>query len=294
METLKRYKILNALDLKLLAMALMFCDHLWATLLPSQQWLTNLGRLAFPIFAFQIAEGYFHTHDVKKYLKRLFFFALLSEIPFNLMTAGALINPFQQNVLFTFCLGILLFRFLDRMKEKSLMSWALSIPSAVVGGYLLGIEQKKEKPEPIMPEILYDMLAIIRDIGTEEPVNPLIKGCGYITGTEARLGEITLYVPLDTKKNFWGVDKDGYLMNVTGSSRRIYLKEAYRQRATAEAFNYPYYEDGNKEYYMKLTPTQSNCTINTEFPLRNTWEELTPLIILTGMGVIILTRFTKR
>lgn len=155
-------------------------------------------------------------------------------------------------------------------------------------------EQKKEKPEPIMPEILYDMLAIIRDIGTEEPVNPLIKGCGYITGTEARLGEITLYVPLDTKKNFWGVDKDGYLMNVTGSSRRIYLKEAYRQRATAEAFNYPYYEDGNKEYYMKLTPTQSNCTINTEFPLRNTWEELTPLIILTGMGVIILTRFTKR
>ena len=155
-------------------------------------------------------------------------------------------------------------------------------------------EQKKEKPEPIMPEILYDMLAIIREIGTEEPVNPLIKGCGYITGTEARLGEITLYVPLETKKNFWGVDKDGYLMNVTGTSKRIYLKEAYRQRATAEAFNYPYYEDGNKEYYMKLTPTQSNCTINTEFPLRNTWEELTPLIILAGMGVIILTRFTKR
>lgn len=139
METGKKYQFLNALDLKLLAMALMFCDHLWATLLPSQQWLTNLGRLAFPIFAFQIVEGYFHTHDVKKYLKRLFLFALLSEIPFNLMTAGGLVNPFQQNVLFTFCLGILLFRFLDGMKAKSTAAWAISVPFAVVGGYLLGM-----------------------------------------------------------------------------------------------------------------------------------------------------------
>ena len=66
MHFIKKFKILNALDLKLLAMALMFCDHLWATLLPGQQWLTNLGRLAFPIFAFQIVEGYFCTHDFKK------------------------------------------------------------------------------------------------------------------------------------------------------------------------------------------------------------------------------------
>ena len=139
MENGKKYQFLNALDLKLLAMVLMFCDHLWATLLPSQQWLTNLGRLAYPIFAFQIVEGYFHTHDVKKYLKRLFLFAILSEIPFNLMTAGGLLNPFQQNVLFTFCLGILLFRFLDRMKAKSTAAWAVSVPFAVVGGYLLGM-----------------------------------------------------------------------------------------------------------------------------------------------------------
>ena len=139
MQSLKKLKFLNALDLKLLAMALMLCDHLWATLLPSQQWLTNVGRLAFPIFAFQITEGWCHTRDRKAYLKRLFYFALLSEIPFNLMTAGGLFNPFQQNVLFTFCLGLLLFRFLDRMKEKSLAAWMFSIPAAVLAGYLLGM-----------------------------------------------------------------------------------------------------------------------------------------------------------
>ena len=136
---LQNLKCLNALHLKILAMALMLCDHLWATLLPGQQWLTAVGRLAYPVFAFQIVEGYFCTHDRKAYFRRLFYFALLSEIPFNLMTAGDLWNPFQQNVLFTFCLGILLFRFLDHSKQKSTAAWAVSVPVAVAGGYLLGM-----------------------------------------------------------------------------------------------------------------------------------------------------------
>ena len=139
MDQLNKFKVLNALDLKVLAMALMFCDHLWATLLPSQQWLTNLGRLAFPIFAFQIAEGYAHTHNFKKYLSRMFLFALISEIPFNLMTGGGLINPFQQNVMFTFCLGLLLMRFLDRMRKKPLPLYLLAVAAALAGGYFLGM-----------------------------------------------------------------------------------------------------------------------------------------------------------
>ena len=39
---------LSAAALHILAMALMLCDHLWATLLPAQEWLTWVGRLAFP------------------------------------------------------------------------------------------------------------------------------------------------------------------------------------------------------------------------------------------------------
>ena len=139
MHFIKKFKILNALDLKLLAMALMFCDHLWATLLPGQQWLTNLGRLAFPIFAFQIVEGYAHTHNFPKYLKRMFLFALISEIPFNLMTAGGLMNPFHQNVMFSFCLGLLLMRFLDYMKGKPLPVYLISIAGTLFLGYLLGM-----------------------------------------------------------------------------------------------------------------------------------------------------------
>ena len=50
---------LSAAALHILAMVLMLMDHLWATLLPAQDWLTCAGRLAFPIFAFMAVEGIF-------------------------------------------------------------------------------------------------------------------------------------------------------------------------------------------------------------------------------------------
>ena len=98
-----------------LAMIFMFCDHLGATLLPAQSWLNWVGRLAFPIFAFLLVEGYFHTGDFKLYARRMLLFAVLSEIPMNLMYAGSVIYPFHQNVLWLFLIGLFYLRLLDRI-----------------------------------------------------------------------------------------------------------------------------------------------------------------------------------
>ena len=134
----KKWKGLSALDLKLLAMALMLCDHLWATVVPGAAWLNDLGRLAFPIFAFQVVEGYFCTSDYLRYLKRMFLFALISEIPFNLMTGGGLLNPFEQNVMFTFCEALLLIRLMEKAREKNVWLWLLSVVFCLGAGYVLG------------------------------------------------------------------------------------------------------------------------------------------------------------
>lgn len=93
-------------QLRFLALFFMLLDHMWATVISGQHWMTCVGRLAFPIFAFLIAEGYAHTHDKKAYAKRLFWFGVISEVPFNYMMMASPIFPFHQNVMFTLLLGL--------------------------------------------------------------------------------------------------------------------------------------------------------------------------------------------
>jgi len=109
-------KVLNKNMLQLLAVIFMLLDHMWAWLVSGNNWMTYLGRLAFPIFAFLIAEGYAHTSDKKKYAKRLWVFALISEVPFNLFYAGGKFFPFHQNTIFTLLLGLLAIECVERFR----------------------------------------------------------------------------------------------------------------------------------------------------------------------------------
>ena len=115
---MKKQFDLSAAALHILAMALMLCDHLWATLLPAQEWMTAVGRIAFPIFAFMAVEGYFHTHSFKRYAQRMLVFAILSEIPFDLMYGGTWFYPVHQNVIWTLLIGLLGIRAMEAVREK--------------------------------------------------------------------------------------------------------------------------------------------------------------------------------
>ena len=135
---MKRFDI-SASALHIMAMIFMLCDHLWATIIPGNQWLTCLGRLAFPNFAFMIVEGYFHTGNLKRYALRLFLSALISEIPFNLMYSSSVIFPFHQNVIWTLLLGLGLIHINELAARKGKI-WLRILTGCitVIAGFLLG------------------------------------------------------------------------------------------------------------------------------------------------------------
>ena len=116
-----RYRILSGSLLKLFAVITMLFDHVASVFLSKSditlftlgsrtltlyKLMRLVGRTAFPLFAFLLVEGFIHTRDKKRYGIRLFLFALISEIPWNLEHKGTWLYS-SQNVFFTLFLGFL-------------------------------------------------------------------------------------------------------------------------------------------------------------------------------------------
>ena len=116
--------------LKLIAVVTMFIDHIGAVILERMlsdngmllyrmYLLTRfIGRIAFPIFCFLLVEGFIYTSSRRKYALRLFAFAIISEIPFDLATRGTLTNFNSQNVYFTLFIGLLVMCGLEAAKNR--------------------------------------------------------------------------------------------------------------------------------------------------------------------------------
>lgn len=99
---------LDSFTLKIIALITMIIDHIGAFLFPQYILLRVIGRISFPIFAFLIVEGFYHTSNLKRYMMRLAAFAVISEVPFDLLQAGKILEFDHQNVFFTLFIGVLL------------------------------------------------------------------------------------------------------------------------------------------------------------------------------------------
>lgn len=108
---------MSSFVLKLIAIITMFIDHIGYVIFDGFSFFNYIGRIAFPIFAFQISEGYIHTKNLKKYFLRLFIFALISQIPFILFHK-ILSNEFALNIFFTLLLGLASIYIYDKSKHK--------------------------------------------------------------------------------------------------------------------------------------------------------------------------------
>ena len=126
---------MTGFQLKLLAMLAMTADHIGAVFFPEIPLLRWIGRLAMPVLSFFIGEGLRHTRSPRRYLLRLTWFALLSELPFDLAFYGG-IEWGHQNVYFTLALGLLA---LWAIQSRGMEGWLLAL-TAALAAELLGCD----------------------------------------------------------------------------------------------------------------------------------------------------------
>lgn len=127
-KRLDKIKILSGAQLKYIAFLSMLIDHTNKALIYPilnegiLQHISNLfdiiGRIAFPLFAFFVVEGFFKTKNRKKYLTNLFVFAVISEVPFDMFLTSTFFNTRANNVLFTLALSLITIWIIDILKNK--------------------------------------------------------------------------------------------------------------------------------------------------------------------------------
>ncbi len=102
---------MSSFILKLIALLSMTIDHTGKLLFINDDIFNILGRIAFPLFAFQIVEGYTHTKSIKKYLFRLFLVAVISQFVFYELFHGL-------NTIFTLLIGLLCILIYEKQEDK--------------------------------------------------------------------------------------------------------------------------------------------------------------------------------
>lgn len=129
---------MNAFQIKVIAIILMIIDHIGLFFFPQYLELRLVGRLAFPLFAWLIANGAHHTHNMSGYLKRIFLFAFIAQIPYTLANQqlDQVYNAF--NVLFT--LGFGLTAIFVIQKSKNVYVWLLATVVCAAAAKLLNAD----------------------------------------------------------------------------------------------------------------------------------------------------------
>lgn len=117
---------LDAGILKLIALAAMTVDHAGLILLGNLEICRIIGRLAFPIFAFMIAEGCQYTHNKKRYLGQVFLLGLVCQAVYF-----AVSRSLYQCVLITFSLSILMIFALQRAQRTGSWIAAAALAAAI-------------------------------------------------------------------------------------------------------------------------------------------------------------------
>lgn len=128
---------MSSFTLKIIALVTMIIDHVGAIFFPQFIWLRYIGRISMPIYAFLLVQGYQHTRDFKRYVIRMAIFAVLSEVPHDLLFCGTWLEFGKQNILFTLLTALFVMRLLDASAKSRNIFMFIAALILIVAPYFL-------------------------------------------------------------------------------------------------------------------------------------------------------------
>jgi len=128
-------KPFNSFSIKALACLFMLIDHVGWQFFPEQEVWRLIGRLAFPLFAFMIANGWRHSRDRGKYFLRLAVCALLIQWPY-----WKFISSESLNIFFTLALGLAAIWLWERLKTRDTLAGRLAVLLVSLAAELIGTD----------------------------------------------------------------------------------------------------------------------------------------------------------
>ena len=114
-----------------IACSTMLIDHIGFMFFPEMIELRLIGRISMPIYAYCIANGYIHTRNRKRYIKRISLIAFLSQIPFCLM-----VQQMKLNTCFTWIVSIAILWCIDGIDKKPVIKVLTILLLFVVSEYI--------------------------------------------------------------------------------------------------------------------------------------------------------------
>lgn len=118
---LKSLPLFSGSALKIIAVLSMVADHCAYYLMDGNTWAYEVmrcfGRVAFPVFAFLVTEGFAHTRNRMRYFLSLLLFAFISEVPWHLLNGV----DGTHNVMFTLSLGVAALAAFERLREHRVL-----------------------------------------------------------------------------------------------------------------------------------------------------------------------------
>lgn len=205
---------MSVFGLQFIAMVTMFCDHLGCTFFDNMVAMRCVGRFAFIIYAFLLAEGYRHFKNddsrVSRHLGDYVVLAIISEIGYDLMEAKHFVASEiidSQSAMITLLLGFLGLIAIEKWNDKPLQKWSAILLTALMSFFAMS-NYKFAGPLLIYAFYYYQERYLEKS---------------YLTRLAFVLGIFVLYIPIYHWARYNFCDYTTFLKTLHGANTMWYL-----------------------------------------------------------------------